>query len=198
VLVDLPLMEAMDSVAVMEVAAVPDPVFVGAAPLTPPPEASVLRRSARCLNRPRAPIYTEKEEPKQPTGRRGRPKKKRDAENHDPAAEAQVQAKVARKAPKAEPKEKKPMPVVEPISAADFAGAAAEDDALGKGKSAKLRVKETLRAFNSHYLHLVQVGGLMCLNFCLLVSLLYLVLSDLLRVCLCLSGCRKSRRELRL
>uniref|UniRef100_A0ACD5XJT7 Uncharacterized protein n=1 Tax=Avena sativa TaxID=4498 RepID=A0ACD5XJT7_AVESA len=157
-------MEATDSVAVMEVAAVPDPVFVGATPLTPPAEASLLRRSARCLNRPRAPIYAEKEEPKQSTARRGRPKKKRDEENQDPAeenqdpaAEAQVPAKVARKtAPKAEPKERKPMPVVEPISVTDSAGAAAEDDALGKGKSAKLRVKETLRAFNSHYLHLVQ------------------------------------------
>jgi euchromatic histone-lysine N-methyltransferase len=157
--VDLLLMEAMDSVAVMEVAAVPDPVFVGATPLTPPAEASVLRRSARCLNRPRVPVYAEKEEPKQSTGRRGRPnKKKRDEENHDPAAAEQVPAKVARKAVKAEPKERKPMPVVEPISATDFAGAAADEDALGKGKSAKLRVKETLRAFNSHYLHLVQVA----------------------------------------
>ena len=58
--VGLPLMEAMDSVAVMEAAAVPDQVFVGATPLQPPPpmEASAslaLRRSARCLNRPRAP-----------------------------------------------------------------------------------------------------------------------------------------------
>ncbi|VAH68141.1 unnamed protein product [Triticum turgidum subsp. durum] len=150
-------MEGMDSVAVMEVAPVPDPLFVGATPLIPaPPESElVLRRSARCLGKPRVPVYAEPEEPKQSTGRRGRPKKKRDEENQDPAP--QVAAKVPRKAAKVEPKERKPMPVVgpEPVPA-DFTGAAAEDDALGTGKSAKLRVKETLRAFNSHYLHLVQ------------------------------------------
>ncbi|VAH83960.1 unnamed protein product [Triticum turgidum subsp. durum] len=124
----------------MEVAPVPDPLFVGATPLIPaPPESElVLRRSARCLGRPRLPVYAEPEEPKQSAGRRGRPKKKRDEENQDPAP--QVAAKVPRKTAKVEPKERKPMP----------------DDALGTGKSAKLRVKETLRAFNSHYLHLVQ------------------------------------------
>ncbi|KAM3353867.1 hypothetical protein ACQJBY_024829 [Aegilops geniculata] len=150
-------MEGMDSVAVMDVAPVPDPLFVGATPLIPaPPESElVLRRSARCLGRPRVPVYAEPEEPKQSTGRRGRPKKKRDEENQDPAP--QVAAKVPRKTAKVEPKERKPMPVVgpEPVPA-DFTGATAEDDALGTGKSAKLRVKETLRAFNSHYLHLVQ------------------------------------------
>ncbi|KQK11317.1 hypothetical protein BRADI_2g59430v3 [Brachypodium distachyon] len=149
-------MEATDSVAVMEVAPVPDPLFTGATPATPPPEAAelVLRRSARCLNRPRPATYAEREEPKESTARRARPKKKRDEENHDPVA--QVPVKPARKSAKVEATERKPVPVTEPISCPDFAGAAEEDDATGNGKSAKLRVKETLRAFNSHYLHLVQ------------------------------------------
>ncbi|KAE8766654.1 D-aminoacyl-tRNA deacylase [Hordeum vulgare] len=100
--------------------------------------------------------YAEPVEPKQSTGRRSRPKREGCGEQ-DPSP--QVAAKVPRKAAKVEPKERKPMPVVapEPVPSADLTGAAAvEDDALGTGKSAKLRVKETLRAFNSHYLHLVQ------------------------------------------
>ncbi|AQK98398.1 Histone-lysine N-methyltransferase H3 lysine-9 specific SUVH4 [Zea mays] len=47
------------------------------------------------------------------------------------------------------------MPVTAAVPAC-CAGVAAEDDATPTGKSAKLRVKETLRAFNSHYLHFVQ------------------------------------------
>ena len=76
-----------------------------------------MRRSARCLNRLRAPTYAEREEPKQSAGRRGRPKKKRNEENLDPVTEAQVAAKVARKTVKAEPKERKPCELLPPSAA---------------------------------------------------------------------------------
>ena len=77
----------MDSVAVMEVAPVPDPPFIDATPLQPPPPpaplaALALRRSARCLNRPVRPSYAEQEPPKPPSGR-GRGKRKRDEEKQE-------------------------------------------------------------------------------------------------------------------
>uniref|UniRef100_A0A0A9D6T7 Uncharacterized protein n=1 Tax=Arundo donax TaxID=35708 RepID=A0A0A9D6T7_ARUDO len=153
-------METMDSVAVMEVAPVPDPPFLDATPLQAPPpplEALVLRRSARCRNRPRRPSYAEQEPPKQPSGRgRGGGKRKRD-EEEEPAA-AQDAKKPDGKAAMVVPGERKPMPAIAAvsISCAGVARAATQDDVMGSGKSAKLRVKETLRAFNSHYLHLVQ------------------------------------------
>ncbi|KAF0925494.1 hypothetical protein E2562_016686 [Oryza meyeriana var. granulata] len=155
-------MEVMDSVAVMEVSPVPDPPFIDATPPKPPLEAALaLRRSARCLNRARRPSYVEQEEPKETGGRRRGGKRKRDEEKQEPAAQEAM--KPVRKPmpvwPRGEPSlERKPMSVIaaEPVSCAAFAGPAAEDDVLGNGKSAKLRVKETLRAFNSHYLHLVQ------------------------------------------
>lgn len=156
-------MAKMDSVAVMEVAPVPDPPFIDATPLQAPPPpaplaALVLRRSARCLNRPTRPSYAEQEPPKQPSGR-GRGKRKRDEEKQEPAAEQGAKSP-GRKASKAEAGERKPMPVIAavPVSCAGVAPAAVEDDRMGTGKSAKLRVKETLRAFNSHYLHFVQVA----------------------------------------
>ena len=152
----------MDSVAVMEVAPVPDPPFIDATPLQPPPPpaplaALALRRSARCLNRPVRPSYAEQEPPKPPSGR-GRGKRKRDEEKQEQAA-AQGAKSPGRKASNAEPGERKLAPVIAavPISCAGAAPAAAEDDGMGTGKSAKLRVKETLRAFTSHYLHFVQV-----------------------------------------
>ncbi|KAL6616645.1 hypothetical protein ACP70R_038915 [Stipagrostis hirtigluma subsp. patula] len=155
-------METMNPVAVMEVAPVPDPPFVDATPLQPPPpplEALALRRSARCLNRPRPPSYAEQEPSKPSSGRgRGAGKRKRDEERQEPTAAAQEAKKPGRKAAKVETMERKPMPVIAavPISCAGVAGAPAEDDVTVNGKSAKLRVKETLRAFNSHYLHFVQ------------------------------------------
>ncbi|XP_062207959.1 histone-lysine N-methyltransferase, H3 lysine-9 specific SUVH4-like isoform X4 [Phragmites australis] len=155
-------METMNSVAVMEVAPVPDPPFENATPLTPPPptplEALTLRRSARCLNMPRRPSYAEQERPKQPSGRgRGGDKRKIDEESPEPQV-TQEAKKPGRKAAKADPGEREPMPVIAavPVSCAGVTGAAAKDDVMGSGKSAKLRVKETLRAFNSHYLHFVQ------------------------------------------
>ncbi|KAG2603097.1 histone-lysine N-methyltransferase, H3 lysine-9 specific SUVH4-like isoform X1 [Panicum virgatum] len=155
-------MATMDSVAVMEVAPVPDPTFIDATPLPPPPPppaplaALALRRSARCLNRPVRPSYAEQEPPKPPSGR-GRGKRKRDEEKLEQAA-AQGAKSPGRRASNAEPGERKPVPVIAavPISCAGAAPAAAEDDGMGTGKSAKLRVKETLRAFTSHYLHFVQ------------------------------------------
>ena len=75
----------MDSVAVMEVAPVPDPPFIDATPLQslPAPLAALaLRRSARCLNRPVRPSYAEQEPPKPPSGR-GRGKRKRDEEKQE-------------------------------------------------------------------------------------------------------------------
>ncbi|KAL5222075.1 hypothetical protein ABZP36_026788 [Zizania latifolia] len=147
----------MDSVAVMEVSPVPVPPFIDATAPKPPLEAALaLRRSARCLNRPSRPSYAEQEEPKETSGRRRGGKRKRDDDKQEPAAQDAL--KLISKGPKVEPSERKPMPVIaaEPISCAGLAGPAAEDDVLGNGKSAKLRVKETLRAFNSHYLHLVQ------------------------------------------
>lgn len=155
-------MATMDSVAVMEVAPVPDPLFVDAAPLQAPPLAALeLRRSARCLKRPSRPCYVEQEPPKQ-SGGRGRGKRKRDEEKRqEPAAAAQGgRSSPGRKASKAEAGGRNPMEVIAavPVSCAGTAPAAAEDDGAGTRKSAKLRVKETLRAFNSHYLHFVQVA----------------------------------------
>ncbi|ONM34937.1 Histone-lysine N-methyltransferase H3 lysine-9 specific SUVH4 [Zea mays] len=128
-----------------------------ASPLNPPPlveEELVLRRSARCLNRPTRPSYAEQEPPKKPGGR-GRSKRKRDEEKPELAPAQQGAKSPDRKDSKDEAGEKKPTPMIAalPVSCA---GVAAEDDATGTGKSAKLRVKETLRAFNSHYLHFVQ------------------------------------------
>ncbi|XP_062230234.1 histone-lysine N-methyltransferase, H3 lysine-9 specific SUVH4-like isoform X3 [Phragmites australis] len=153
-------METMDSVAVIEVLPVPHPPFIDATPLQQPPplEALALRRSARCLNRPSRPSYAEQVPPKQPSGRgRGGSKRKKDEEKQEPAA-GQNAKKPGRKTAKVEPEERKPMQMIAavPISYASVAGAAAEDDVTGSGKSAKLRVKEILRAFNSHYLHFVQ------------------------------------------
>ncbi|CAO2172614.1 unnamed protein product [Urochloa humidicola] len=156
-------MAKMDSVVVMEVAPVPDPPFIDAPPLQPPPPppaplaALALRRSARCLNRPTRPRYAEQEPPKQPSGR-GRGKRKRDEEKQQPAAAQGAKSSPGRKASKAEGGERKPMPLIAavPVSCAGVAPAAAHDNGMGTGKSAKLRVKETLRAFNSHYLHFVQ------------------------------------------
>ncbi|XP_006645268.1 histone-lysine N-methyltransferase, H3 lysine-9 specific SUVH4 [Oryza brachyantha] len=145
-------MEVMDSVAVMEVSPVPEPPFIDAA--TP---ALALRRSARCLNRARRPSYVEQVEPKETGGRRRGGKRKRDEDKQETAAQEAL--KPAGKGPKVEASsERKPTPAIaaEPIPRAGFAAPAAEEDVLGNGKSAKLRVKETLRAFNSHYLHLVQ------------------------------------------
>jgi euchromatic histone-lysine N-methyltransferase len=169
----------MDSVAVMEVAPVPDPPFIDATPLPPPAPlaALVLRRSARCLNRPTKPSYAEREPPKQPGGR-GRGKRKRDEEKQEQAAaaEEEEEEEEGAKSPgrKAEAGEGKPMPPVVaavPVSCAGVApAAAAEDDGTGTGKSAKLRVKETLRAFNSHYLHFVQVASLCVWMHCLFVK----------------------------
>ncbi|KAL5227401.1 hypothetical protein ABZP36_015666 [Zizania latifolia] len=150
-------MEVMDSVAVMEVSPVPDPPFIDATSPKPPLEAALaLRRSARCLNRPRLPSYVEQEEPKGTSGRRRGGKRKQDDDKQELAAQDALNS--VRKGPKVEPEERRPIPVIaaEQISCAGFAGPAAEDDVLGNGKSAKLRVKETLRAFTSHYLHLVQ------------------------------------------
>jgi [histone H3]-lysine9 N-trimethyltransferase EHMT len=129
-----------------------------AAPLNPPPlveEELVLRRSARCLNRPTRPSYAEQEPPKKPGGR-GRSKRKREEEKPELAPAQQGAKSPDKKDSKDEAGEKKPTPMIAalPVSCA---GVAAEDDATGTGKSAKLRVKETLRAFNSHYLHFVQV-----------------------------------------
>ncbi|KAF8762450.1 hypothetical protein HU200_009414 [Digitaria exilis] len=157
-------MATMDSVAVMEVAPVPDPPFVDAPPLQPPPPpeplaALSLRRSARCLNRPVRPNYVDQEPTKQPGGR-GRGKRKRDEEKLQEPAAAVLggRSSPGRMASKAEAGERNPKEVTAavPISCAGVAPAAAEDDGTGTGKSAKLRVKETLRAFNSHYLHFVQ------------------------------------------
>jgi euchromatic histone-lysine N-methyltransferase len=153
----------MESVSVMEVASVPVPTFKDATPLNPPPppppplEQLSLRRSARCALRP--PSYAE--QPKQASSRgRGGGKRKRDENQESPAAEALCAKRPGRKPAAIEPGEGKPMPVLAavPISRAGVAGAAAEDDVMECGKSAKLRVKETLRAFNSHYLHFVQVA----------------------------------------
>ncbi|XP_066315708.1 histone-lysine N-methyltransferase, H3 lysine-9 specific SUVH4-like [Miscanthus floridulus] len=142
------------------VAPVPSPTFMDATPLNPPPplvvEELVLRRSARCLNRPTRPSYADQEPPKKPGGRgRGRGKRKRDEEKPELAAEQQGAKSPVRKYSKVEAGERKPMPVIAAVPVS-CAGVAAEDDATGTGKSAKLRVKETLRAFNSQYLHFVQ------------------------------------------
>lgn len=151
---------------VMEVVPVPvpDPPFKDATPLKPPPppplEGLTLRRSSRCHNRPRPPRYAEQEPPKQASGRgRGGGKRKRDEEKQDPPPPVLDAKSPGRKPAAVEPGEGKLMPVIAavPISRAGVAGAAAEDDVMECGKSAKLRVKETLRAFNSHYLHFVQV-----------------------------------------
>ncbi|KAG8054093.1 hypothetical protein GUJ93_ZPchr0001g29644 [Zizania palustris] len=150
-------MEVMDSVAVMEVSPVPDPPFIDAtSPKSPLKAALALRRSARCLNRPHLPNYVEQKKPKGTSGQRRGGKRKQDDDKQELAAQDVL--KPVRKGPKVEPSERRPMPVIEAeqISCAGFAGPAAEDDVLGNGKSAKLRVKETLRAFTSHYLHLVQ------------------------------------------
>ena len=97
----------MDSVAVMEVAPVPDPPFIDATPLPPAPLAALaLRRSARCLNRPVRPSYVEQEPPKPPSGR-GRGKRKRDEEKQEQAA-AQGAKSPGRKASNAEPGERRP------------------------------------------------------------------------------------------
>lgn len=147
----------MDSVA-----PVPRPTFMDTTPLNPPPpplvvEELVLRRSARCLNRPTRPSYADQEPPKKHGGR-GRGKRKRDEEKPElaPAPAQQGAKSPGRKDSKVAAGERKPMPVIAAVPVS-CAGVAAEDDATGTGKSAKLRVKETLRAFNSHYLHFVQV-----------------------------------------
>uniref|UniRef100_A0A0D9V9T0 Histone-lysine N-methyltransferase n=1 Tax=Leersia perrieri TaxID=77586 RepID=A0A0D9V9T0_9ORYZ len=140
----------------MEVSPVPNP---------PLEAALALRRSARCMNRTRRPSYVEQQEPKETnSGRRrgGGGKRKREEEKQE--ASQQDGLKQNKKGLKVEAYSvRKPMPVIaaEPVSCAGFAGpaaaaASAEDDGVGNGKSAKLRVKETLRAFTSHYLHLVQ------------------------------------------
>ena len=115
----------------------------------------MLRRSARCLNRPTRPSYADQEPPKKPGGR-GRGKRKRDEEKPELVVAQQGAKSSVRKYSKVEAGERKPMPVIAAVPVS-CAGVAAEDDATGTGKSAKLRVKETLRAFNSHYLHFVQV-----------------------------------------
>ena len=143
------------------VAPVPSPTFMDATPLNPPPplvvEELVLRRSARCLNRPTRPSHADQEPPKKPGGRgRGRGKRKRDEEKPELVAAQQGAKSPGRKVSTVEVGERKPMPVIAAVPVS-CAGVAAEDDATGTGKSAKLRVKETLRAFNSHYLHFVQV-----------------------------------------
>jgi [histone H3]-lysine9 N-trimethyltransferase EHMT len=151
-------MANMDSVVVMEVAPVPIPTFMDATPLNPPlplvVEELVLRRSARYLNRPTRPNYADQEPPKNPGGR-GRGKRKRDEEKPELAAQQGTKTP-GRNDSNVEAGERKPMPVTAAVPAC-CAGVAAEDDATPTGKSAKLRVKETLRAFNSHYLHFVQV-----------------------------------------
>uniref|UniRef100_A0A0E0N725 SET domain-containing protein n=1 Tax=Oryza rufipogon TaxID=4529 RepID=A0A0E0N725_ORYRU len=148
---ELQWMEVMDSVAVMEVSPVPKP---------PLEAALALRRSVRCLNRTRRPTYVEQEEPKESAGRRRGGKRKREEEKKEPVAQhAMKPVRMGDAASERKPSsEGKPMPAIaaEPVSCAGFARPAAEDDVLGNGKSAKLRVKETLRAFTSHYLHLVQ------------------------------------------
>ncbi|XP_020397917.1 histone-lysine N-methyltransferase, H3 lysine-9 specific SUVH4 isoform X1 [Zea mays] len=150
-------MANMDSVVVMEVAPVPIPTFMDATPLNPPlplvVEELVLRRSARYLNRPTRPNYADQEPPKNPGGR-GRGKRKRDEEKPELAAQQGTKTP-GRNDSNVEAGERKPMPVTAAVPAC-CAGVAAEDDATPTGKSAKLRVKETLRAFNSHYLHFVQ------------------------------------------
>jgi euchromatic histone-lysine N-methyltransferase len=113
-------------------------------------------------NRPTQPSYAEQEPPKQPSGR-GRGKRKRDKEKQEPLAAEEGAKSPGRKAAasKAKVGERKPMPPVVaavPVSCTGVALAAAEDDGTRTGKSAKLRVKETMRAFNSHYLHFVQVS----------------------------------------
>ncbi|KAK3166389.1 hypothetical protein QOZ80_1AG0045140 [Eleusine coracana subsp. coracana] len=153
----------MESVTVMEVAPVPDPPFKDATSLKPPPsppplEGLTLRRSARCQNRPRPPSYAEQEPPKQASGRgRGGGKRKRDEERQSPLSAALDAKRPGSKPAAIEPGEGKPVPVIAavPISCTGVTEVVAED-VMECGKSAKLRVKETLRAFNSHYLHFVQ------------------------------------------
>jgi [histone H3]-lysine9 N-trimethyltransferase EHMT len=158
----------MESVTVMEVAPVPDPPIKDASPLRPPSplEGLTLRRSTRCLNRPRPPCYTEQEPLKPASGRgRGGGKRKKDEEKQGllpPPPALDGKRPYRKPAAAVETGEGKSMPVIEaaPISFAGVAEAAAGDDVMECGKSAKLRVKETLRAFNSHYLHFVQVAYL--------------------------------------
>jgi hypothetical protein len=115
-------------------------------------EELVLRRSARYLNRLTRPNYADQEPPKKP-GSRG--KRKRDEEKPELAAQQGTKTP-GRNDSNVEASERKPMPVTAAVPAC-CVGVAAEDDATPTRKSAKLRVKETLRAFNSHYLHFVQV-----------------------------------------